>query len=80
MPTRTLAQGGLWEKPCPNEERSTQQVNPESILKWFLSDGQSTAQFKWAHFYSEHMVSFVHSNLGVQKCGHQDTQVQHGFG
>lgn len=40
MPTRTLAQGGLWEKPCPNEERSTQQcffkVDPESILKWFL--------------------------------------------
>lgn len=44
------------------------------------SDGQSTAQFKWAHFYSEHMVSLVHSNLGVQKCGHQDTQAQHGFG
>lgn len=40
MPTCTPAQGGLWEKPCPNEERSTQlhffKVDPESILKWFL--------------------------------------------
>lgn len=40
MPTCTLAWGGLWEKPCPNEERSMQQcffkVDPESILKWFL--------------------------------------------